>query len=338
MFSHLRKFLTALVLVLALTLGSQVASADGPLDIVLDPLGGSSLRGAIPRAGPAPTGSQPAQPAVPQKALVDVTLAPVAPAEARGTATISEKPGSPALLALYLEGLPAGANAIVRLHAGTCAAPSASNGLLGKLVADSSGDARLLAKQVQFSAAGATTPLSLALLADGDHVLVVLDSGSMSPVNCGKIPAPAPGRAADDPGWTGIEAVDAVTAAVLRGDVDATLDLVRLTELQCVSEPPTGFAVMPACETGEGDGTLVSVLPTAACEGSPARDARPVVEDFVQKAWSLYAVTRGSVVSPPSSFMPHAEYVLVFSPRPGSLLNGLAACMRDGAVIAVEGR
>jgi hypothetical protein len=95
--------------------------------------------------------------------------------------------------------------------------------LLGTVVADSSGDARMLAQEVHFSTAGATTPLRLALLADDDHVVVVIDSGSMSPVACALIPAAAPDGAADDPKWTGIEAVDAVTAAVLRGDADAVL-------------------------------------------------------------------------------------------------------------------
>jgi hypothetical protein len=123
--------------------------------------------------------------------LVEGTLGAVGGSGVSGTLTISEKAGS-TLLVLDLAGLSTGSKYVARLHAGTCALPSASAGLLGTLVPDDGGRGQLLASEVTFSAVGVRDPLKLDVLADGDHLVSVSDTTTMTQVACGAIPRTVP--------------------------------------------------------------------------------------------------------------------------------------------------
>ena len=93
---------------------------------------------------------------------------------------------------LDLAGLSTGSRYVARLHAGTCALPSASAGLLGTLVPDAGGRAQLLTSEVTFSAAGVRDALKLDALADGDHLVSVSDTTTLTQVACGAIPPTLP--------------------------------------------------------------------------------------------------------------------------------------------------
>ena len=389
--------------------------------------------------------------------LVQGTVGAIGGSGVSGTLTISEKAGS-TLLVLDLAGLSSGSKYVARLHAGTCALPSASAGLLGTLTADAGGKAQLLANEVTFSAAGIRGALKLDELADGEHLVSLSDTASMAQVACGEIPRTLPATTAPPivvnlmpdsgaagvratatitlqqgrpmllhidadglepdttyvahvhsgtllqpsasfgllgdlhtdaaghgmlqtstfrvsssgdqvdlasvdladgqhlidlhgPGLaqvargvipevthagdalesTGIEQVDSLIAAVLRGDTGQLEARTQLSEVSCVAADDAANGQL-VCSPEEAAGAAVPVLPLGTCDGSGwARDPQPVLEGFVQESWRLRAVLRGPVVT-----RSDADYALIFDPRPGSLILGLAADVRDGAVTAVE--
>ncbi len=92
----------------------------------------------------------PAHLAMAQQATT-VRLAPVAGSGVSGTATIAARERS-ATVTVEVSGLAPGASHAVRLHAGSCAQPSASGGQLGTLVADSGGQAMFTTKHATASA------------------------------------------------------------------------------------------------------------------------------------------------------------------------------------------
>ncbi len=255
----------------------------------------------------------------------------------QGTVTVTAKRHGPSLLALDVQGLPPGAKYTARLHGGTCALPSASAGVLGSLVPGDDGQARLLSQQVQFSAAGAAMPLSLDLLADGGHVVMLVDAASGPPLACAAIPAFARSGADDMLPGTGVDSVDAIVQAALDGDAAALGARLQVTDAPCGPPLDGGREPQPICQPDEPSGAIVQAIPVAGCEsGGWARDPQAVLDGFAQEAWRLHAVGRGSVVSPPGPALPHADYVIVFDPRPGSALTGLAAYVRDDALVAIE--
>jgi hypothetical protein len=88
-------------------------------------------------------------------------------------------------VALEVTGLPPGASAQGSLHAGTCAAPSASAAALPGLTADGTGRA---------SASGpvlfrGTENVAFSTVADGDHIVSIAAAGRV--VACGAIPRAA---------------------------------------------------------------------------------------------------------------------------------------------------
>lgn len=115
---------------------------------------------------------------------ITASLASVSSSGVAGTATLSGTDNA-ATMTVDLSGLSPGTTYRVLLQAGTCAAPSASAGLLGTFPADASGRGRLTSGSVRATATGATIPLTLSLLADGDHIIAV---AGPSTVACGALP------------------------------------------------------------------------------------------------------------------------------------------------------
>ena len=113
-----------------------------------------------------------------------VRLAPVAGSGVSGTATIAAR-DTAATVTVEVSGLAPGASHSVRLHAGSCAQPSASGGQLGTLVADSGGRATLTTEHATGSAGGTPIILTLDLLADRTHSIMV--QGPVQPVACSEI-------------------------------------------------------------------------------------------------------------------------------------------------------
>jgi hypothetical protein len=125
-----------------------------------------------------------------------VLLFPVGAGDARATAIVAPNPdlAAPgAALTIEATGLAPNARHTAHVHAGGCARPSASVGLLGSFVADGTGRGQLVATTAGVSASDRRVELSLDWLADGDHFLDLHDAaGTM--VACGAVPT------ADSPG------------------------------------------------------------------------------------------------------------------------------------------
>jgi hypothetical protein len=90
-----------------------------------------------------------------------------------------------ATVTIEMSGLEPGAGFLARLHGGSCEAASAGFGHLGTVTADSEGRATLSASDLQMSASGAPIALTLALVADGDHVVTVVRDHQIA---CASIP------------------------------------------------------------------------------------------------------------------------------------------------------
>jgi hypothetical protein len=109
-----------------------------------------------------------------------VRLRPLAHSTVGGTAILAAR-GAGTSIVLRLHGLAPGASVRWLLHAGTCRRPSASVAIVGTGTADRVG--RLArAGSVRFRG----EPLRMAIVADGDHLLTIVENGRV--VACGAIP------------------------------------------------------------------------------------------------------------------------------------------------------
>ena len=254
----------------------------------------------------------------------------------RGTLAIEvrEGAGPPLLLTLALEGLTPAARYEVHLRAGPPERPSTSFGWLGTLDAGGDGSGTLRTTTLGISGSFALEELTLEPLADGPHLVEVV--GPDGRVAARAIVPALPIGLGSGAASFGIPAVDAVLAAVARGDAAPLLARTALTEVPCGPESPEGFALVPTCAGGEAEGTPVPVLPVAACEGVWVRDPRPVLDAFVEHAGELHAVVRGPEPASADAWRPTADHVVVFAAQPGSIVPGLAVSLRGGAVVAVE--
>ena len=121
--------------------------------------------------------------------LLEVRLRPGLDSVVRGAATITANDDRSAQLIVSLEGLASESGYRVLLHAGTCDTPSASAAHVATLFPDQDGRARVETSQAE--AAGGSFELNPDLLADGDHLLRVVEVASGSTVACGAIPVVA---------------------------------------------------------------------------------------------------------------------------------------------------
>ena len=275
--------------------------------------------GAIPPAAGPPTAAEISQ-------ALDFVGEPGASGSLKVALPAGRGRSGAAILTIDAAGLRPGTPYTAHLHAGTPGLPSPSVGQLGSASTDAAGRLRLEATDVAASASGATVQLSTDLLFDGAHFVDVHGpDGTL--VATSSLPRMEP---------TGIGAVDASLAAVQRGDVDGLVGLARFSELPCGPLTPEGMALVPECLEGEPTGSIVQVLPVAACEGYWARDPRPALASFVEHAGAPYAVVRGPDAPLTETLWPAAEYLVVFVPREGSFVAGLALYVAGDHVVAVQ--
>jgi hypothetical protein len=265
---------------------------------------------------------------------ITVSVEPLGTSAVEGVATL-ESQRDLVQVALDMEGLQPGVEYQARLYAGTPAAASASFGVLGSLIADETGRARLLASQMQASGAAQTIDLTYELLADGDHFIAIFEP-SVGSVAAGTLPPAGP--AVPEAEGTRSSELDDVLAAVERRNVQRLLSLVRMMEVPCGPSTPEGFEIMPACGTGESDGTPGLVLPAASCERYWAHDPEPVMQSFVDHVGTLHAVVRASQGAATGSVAPWPEYdyLAIYAPRPDSYMRGLGLFVQDGSIVAIE--
>jgi hypothetical protein len=84
---------------------------------------------------------------------------------------------------------------------------------------------------------------------------------------------------------SGVEEVDRIVQAVLRGDAVKLAELTGYSHVPCASQPPSPPKVgdPPKCEADQADGTVVEALPVTGCEGGWAQpaDAVPSYQDAI---------------------------------------------------------
>lgn len=177
--------------------------------------------------------------------------------------------------------------------------------------------------------ATATAPVTSTAIATSTPTrtaTVTTSSTATATATASSTPSPAPAEAPDES--TGVPAVDAVIEAVLSGSTAEVIPLVAPQSLAC--GPQQGPGSPPPCTPGAADGTAVTVLPVATCEGEwrPESAVAASFEPLVGNAPELYAV-----YGMPQQFlglMPDGQYVAVFSYDSGSQRLGV------GVVIGAE--
>lgn len=111
-----------------------------------------------------------------------------------------------------------------------------------------------------------------------------------TPLAPGVIVTPMPPQAVDL--TASRAAASQLIDAVASGDVDALEALVRYQQIPCDGERSRDGPPYPPCE-GEDLATPVSAFPVGVCNAVWHRDARPMLERFVEHAGPLYAVLEG---------------------------------------------
>jgi hypothetical protein len=137
-------------------------------------------------------------------------------------------------------------------------------------------------------------------------------------------------------GVTGVAEFDRLIRLVDDGDIDGLVASVNLTDLACVTEVE-GLGGPPECLDGEAEGTLVAVMPFAACEGTYIRSdgLAPMFESMLVKPQlhSAFALKQRG-----TSDFPIGDYGLVFTVEDAvdigatGLMLGISA---DGEIVSV---
>ena len=304
-----------------------IADGDHVIEVQRDGL--TVALASIPRIG-----TPPPEKGGPEKVVVQLALESQVPA-VWGRATITERDGR-ATFQIEAYGLQPGGSYSVRLRAGMPGAQSTSFGLLGNLEGDGSGTGKLATSAVLLSGTGAAVQLPIADAVDGTRFIELLTSSGQV-VALGRIPQIAE-TSANTTGPTGHEAVDRIIAGVRNKDAAGLLKWVQFSQLACGPLSPEGFALIPECAAGEAAGTIVSILPAAACEGYWVREALPSLEGLVAQAGQLYSATGGPKArSADRLFPPEFDHLVVFVPQSETYVSAVAFYLsKAGGIVAFE--
>lgn len=137
-------------------------------------------------------------------------------------------------------------------------------------------------------------------------------------------------------GVTGVAEFDRLIRLVEDRDIDGLATAVQFINLPCVTEVE-GLGGPPECLDGEAEGTLVAVMPFAACEGTYIRadGLAPMFQSMLvnQQLHSAFALKQGGTAD-----FPIGEYGLVFNVEDAvdigttGLMLGISA---DGEIVSV---
>ena len=126
---------------------------------------------------------------------------------------------------------------------------------------------------------------------------------------------------------TGIADIDAVLAAVERGDPQSLRDLFHFTIVACTKQE--GLGGPPKCVDNEAEGTLVEVLPFLGPEGSFLRKAE--VSNFPGvDVTGLYAAYNISDAAYSEEAYPAGKYAVIFIGRENQ--SNIVIHIQDGIV------
>lgn len=135
-------------------------------------------------------------------------------------------------------------------------------------------------------------------------------------------------------GVTGRPEFDRLVSMVLDRDASGLAAAVSYIDLACAVEID-GLGGPPQCEPGEADGTVVSVLPAAACEGYYARP-ESVEELFSSQIREPQLYAAFSLKERGTAEFPLGEYGLLFSvedPHGMGTLGLMLGVSDDGEIV-----
>jgi hypothetical protein len=143
---------------------------------------------------------------------------------------------------------------------------------------------------------------------------------------------------------TGIDSVDAVTKAVLDGDVDAFRGLIDLREVPCTNE--LGIGGPPKCwQAPSGaapEGTPLAVFPLGVCELEWDTDETLTAylnDSFFSRPYELYGVVRldfdATLFDEP--YLPTPQYGVIFKYDRSEIGNrGVMVLLEADAVVYID--
>lgn len=142
---------------------------------------------------------------------------------------------------------------------------------------------------------------------------------------------------------TGNQPLDAAIDALVLGDVDSILALVKYAKVACVATPQ-GMGAPPKCEPGETE-AVREVFPTAQCEGSyiapfqvPQAFRTLLLNPVAMQNRVLYAVYVVPADQKNNPAWPMGDYGVVFSiPTSRGTTAQSVGIDRDGRIVNVRG-
>ncbi len=132
---------------------------------------------------------------------------------------------------------------------------------------------------------------------------------------------------------TGIDEVDLVIDAFLDQDMDARLDLIRLTISACTTAD--GLGGPPKCQTGEEEGTLVEAFPVSSGEGTHVRPEN-ISKVFAFTVRGLLAVYRVPADAYQAEYWPAGEYGVVFTSEDGEIPQAIIVLVENDQIVRLE--
>ena len=129
---------------------------------------------------------------------------------------------------------------------------------------------------------------------------------------------------------TGIDEIDIIIDAIMSKDIDARLDLVRLTTAACTMG--MGLGGPPKCKGEETDGTSIDVFPIAYGEGIFIRleSLREVFNFSVRGLFAVYHVPGDAFEA---QYWPAGDYGIVFTSEDEGQPHIIIVFVEDGRIV-----
>ena len=129
---------------------------------------------------------------------------------------------------------------------------------------------------------------------------------------------------------TGIDEIDTVIDAILSEDIDAKLDLVRITTAPCTMG--TGLGGPPQCKGEEKEGTLIDVFPISYGEGIFIRPGS-LSEVFSFSVRGLFTVYKVPEDVFKAEYWPAGDYGIVFTSEDDGQSHIIIVLVEDGRIV-----
>ncbi len=132
---------------------------------------------------------------------------------------------------------------------------------------------------------------------------------------------------------TGIDEIDKVIDAILGEDIDARLEMVRISTTTCTTAD--GLGGPPKCEPGEADGTIVDAFPVSNGEGHHVRPGQlqDVFDFTVRGLIAVYVVPEDAYRA---DYWPAGEYGIAFTSEDDGYPHAILLLVEDGQIVRLE--